>query len=105
LGDFGRVATEIAQDPPGKALPAGLTTTRSQAFVMSPGAPHTPPRVVALVVVVVAVGVCMMAAATMVPTMLGRLGAWPVFGIGFVALVGALAALWVIQKKRDRTSR
>ena len=64
---------------------------------MPPGAPHSPPLVVALVVVA-AVAVCMMAAAVMVPTMLGRLGAWPVLAGGSVALVGALWALWVIPR-------
>lgn len=68
------------------------------------GQPDTPLLVVGLVVVA-ALGVCMMAAAVMLPAMLGRLGAWPVLLSGFVALLGALYALWVIQKKRDRTLR
>ena len=71
---------------------------------MPPGAPHTPPLVVALVVVA-AVGVCMMAAAVMIPTMLGHLGVWPVLAGGSAGLIGALCGLWVIQKKRDRTLR
>ena len=71
---------------------------------MPPGVPPTPPLVVALAVVA-AVGACMLAAAVMAPTMLGDLGAWPVAIVGVVALVGALAALGMIQHKRDRPLR
>jgi hypothetical protein len=71
---------------------------------MLPSAPHTP-AVVVLLVVVTAVAVCMMAAAITVPDLLGRLGAWPVLVGGLVVVVGALSALWGIQKKRDRTLR
>ncbi len=71
---------------------------------MAPGTPAVPPRVFVLVALV-AVAVCMMAAAVMVPTLLGSIGAWPVFGVSFVMLVAALVALWLIQARRDRTLR
>jgi hypothetical protein len=53
--------------------------------------------------VIAALGVCAIAAAAMVPALLGSLGAWLVLVAGLVALVAALAALWVIQRRRDRT--
>jgi hypothetical protein len=55
--------------------------------------------------VLAGLGVCAIAAAVMVPAMLGRVGAWPVLVGGTVALVAALAALWVITKGRDRPLR
>jgi hypothetical protein len=61
--------------------------------------------VVVALVVLAAVGVCMVAAASLVPAMLGRLGGWPGLTVGFVALVAALTALWAVQKRRDRTLR
>lgn len=71
---------------------------------MPPRAPRVPASVF-LLVVVIAVAMCMMAAAVMLPAMLGDLGAWPVFGVSFVAFVSALLALWKIQARRDRTLR
>jgi hypothetical protein len=47
----------------------------------------------------------MVAAAGIVPGLLGHLGAWPVFVAGFLALLASLAGLWVTQKRRDRTLR
>jgi hypothetical protein len=47
----------------------------------------------------------MIAAAVMVPTMLGGLGAGPVLVGGFVALIASLSALWVFHRKRDETLR
>ena len=64
--------------------------------------PETPPRVV-LLVILAAVGVCMMAASTMLTSMLGSLGGWPVLAAGTVVLVASLAALWLIERKRDRS--
>jgi hypothetical protein len=37
--------------------------------------------------------------------MLDGAGAWPVLVAGLSALLVGLTALWVIQKKRDRTLR
>ncbi len=67
---------------------------------MPPSAPRTPPLVVVLTVAV-ALGICAVAAAIMVPVMLGR-GALPVLVVGLMTLAGALAALWMIQRRRDR---
>ena len=67
-----------------------------------PDPPRTPPWVVVLTAVV-ALGVCAVAAAVMVPALLGGLGAWPVIVGGVLVLIGALAALWVIMHRRDRT--
>jgi hypothetical protein len=53
--------------------------------------------------VLAALGVCAIAAAVMVPALLGSLGAWPVFVAGVLMLIAALPALWVIQRRRDRT--
>ena len=44
-----------------------------------------------------------MAAAVMVPALLGSLGSWPVLVAGLLLSVAALVALWVIQRRRDRT--
>ena len=52
---------------------------------------------------VVALGVCAIAAGVMVPALLGSLGAWPVLVAGVLMLIAALAALWVILRRRDRT--
>jgi len=71
---------------------------------MPPGPPSTPPLVVALTVLA-ALRVCAIAAAAMVPAMLGKVGAWPVLVGGTIALGAALAALWVIAKRRDRPLR
>jgi len=65
--------------------------------------PRTPPSVVVLTTVV-ALAVCAIAAAVMVPALLGSLGAWPVLVAGALVLIVALAALWVIQRRgRDRS--
>ena len=58
---------------------------------------------VVVLVVLVAVGVCATAAAAMVPALLGSLGSWPVLVGGLLLLVAALVALWMIQRRRDRT--
>jgi Flp pilus assembly protein TadB len=47
--------------------------------------------------------VCAIAAAVMVPALLGSLGGWPVLVAGVFMLLVALARLWVIQHRRDRT--
>jgi hypothetical protein len=52
---------------------------------------------------VAALGVCALAAAVLVPALLGSLGAWPVLVAGVLMLIAALVALWVIQRRRDRT--
>jgi hypothetical protein len=67
-----------------------------------PDPPRTPPLVFVLTVVA-AVGVCAIAAAVMVPALLGSLGAWPVLVAGLLMLITALPALWVIQRRRDHT--
>jgi hypothetical protein len=67
-----------------------------------PDPPRTPPLVFVLTVIV-ALGACAIAAAVMVPALLGSLGAWPVLVAGVEILIAALAALWVIQRRRDRT--
>ncbi len=67
-----------------------------------PNPPRVPPLVVVLTVVV-ALGVCAIAAAVMVPALLGSLGSWPVLVAGTLVLVAALAVLWVIQRRRDST--
>lgn len=85
------------------ALALGLAA-RASLIRMAPGPPRTPPLVVALVVLA-ALGACMVAAAGIVPGLLGHLGAWPVFVAGFLALLASLAGLWVTQKRRDRTLR
>ena len=51
----------------------------------------------------VAIGVCAIAAAVMVPALLGGLGSWLVLVAGVLMLIAALAALWVIMRRRDRT--
>jgi len=52
--------------------------------------------------VVAGLAVCAIAAAVMVPTMLGSVGAWPVLACGAVVLVAAVAALWMLYRRRDR---
>jgi protein-S-isoprenylcysteine O-methyltransferase Ste14 len=67
-----------------------------------PEPPRTP-RSVYVLTAVVAVGVCAMAAAVMVPALLGGLGAWPLIVAGVLLLIVGLGALWVIQRRRDRS--
>ena len=64
--------------------------------------PRTPPLVFVLTTVV-ALGVCAIAASVMAPGLLGSLGGWPLLVAGLLMLIAALAALWVIQRRRDRT--
>jgi biopolymer transport protein ExbB/TolQ len=52
--------------------------------------------------IVISLGVCAMAAAVMVLTMLGGVGAWPVLAAGCIVLVTALAVLWLSETRRDR---
>ena len=68
-------------------------------------APPRPSLVAGALAVVIALAICAMAAAVMVPTMLGGVGAWPVLIAGGVVLITALRGLWLIQKRRDRTLR
>ena len=70
---------------------------------MQPVAPRAS-LVMGALTVVVALGICAIAAAVMVPTMLGRVGAWPVLVAGCVLLTGALGGLWRIVKRRDLTA-
>ncbi len=65
---------------------------------------RTPWFVVALVLLV-ALGACAIAAASVVPAMLGGAGAWPVLVVGLTALLVGLTGLGLIQEKRDRTLR
>jgi hypothetical protein len=53
--------------------------------------------------VLAGLGVCGLAAAVMVPTMLGSVGAWPVLAVGFVVLLGAVGGLWRLYSRRDRS--
>jgi hypothetical protein len=71
---------------------------------MPPAPPQTPPLVIGLTVLV-GLSVSAIAAGVMVPAMLGSTGAWPVLVGGTIALVVALAGLWVIAKRRDRSLR
>jgi hypothetical protein len=63
--------------------------------------PRVPYSVVALTVVA-AVAACAVFLAALDPAVLGSVGALPVIVAG-VILIAALAALWVIQRRRDRT--
>ena len=64
------------------------------------------PSLVALALTVItALGICAIAAAVMVPTMLGGVGAWPVLLGGFVAVLVGLGGLWEVQRRRDRGLR
>ena len=69
------------------------------------GRPDRPPLKVVVLVVLAAVGVCMIAASMMVASMLGAFGGWPAVIVGFVLLTASLSGLWVIQKARDSTLR
>ena len=68
-------------------------------------APPRPSLAMGVLTVVIALGVCAIAAAVMVPAMLGGVGAWPVLVAGCVLLTVALCGLWLVQKRRDRTLR
>ena len=68
------------------------------------GTPKAALRVVVLVVVA-GIATCMIAAVSLVPAMLAPLDAWQVLAVSSIMLVGALIALWVIQRDRDRTLR
>jgi hypothetical protein len=64
-----------------------------------------PSLLVGALTVIIALGVCGIASAVMVPTMLGGVGAWPVLIAGSVMLIVALFGLWIIQQRRDDTLR
>jgi hypothetical protein len=55
--------------------------------------------------VVIALSVCAIAAAVMVPAMLGGADAWTVLVAACVLLTVALGGLWLIQRRRDQTLR
>jgi hypothetical protein len=59
----------------------------------------------AALTVAIALGVCAMAAAVMVPTMLGGVGSWPVLVAGCVLMMVGPGALWIVQRRRERTLR
>jgi hypothetical protein len=65
--------------------------------------PPRTPRLVFVLTVVVAVGACALVAGALVPALLGGLGAWPVVVAGLLLVIGALVALWVMHRRRDRT--
>jgi hypothetical protein len=65
--------------------------------------PHRPSLLVFALVVLAALGACTLAVASIAPTLLGGVDAWPAIAGGTVVLLAALAALWVIQRRRDRT--
>lgn len=67
---------------------------------VGPDAPRTSPLAVVLTVAA-ALGVCGLAVAVMVPTMLGGLSTWAVFGAGVVVLLVALGGLWALERQRD----
>jgi hypothetical protein len=67
---------------------------------MEPSPPR-PSLIMGALTVAVALSACAIAAAVMVPTMLGGVGAWPVLVAGCVLLTIALGGLWRIQKRRD----
>lgn len=69
---------------------------------VGPDAPRTSPLAVVLTVAA-ALGACGLAAAVMVPTMLGGLSTWAVFAAGVIVLLIALGGLWALQKQRDPT--
>ncbi|GEM_PF-3793754 len=65
-----------------------------------------PPRVASSVValtVVAALAACAIFVGGLAPAVLGSLGAWPLLVAGGLILIAALAALWVIQRRRDHT--
>lgn len=68
---------------------------------MQPDSPRPSAALLGLTVLA-GLAVCAMAAAVMVPTLLG-VGAWPVLGVGFVVLLAALGGLWRIFHQRDRS--
>jgi hypothetical protein len=55
--------------------------------------------------VFVGLGACAVAAGIMVPSMLGRIGAWLVVMVGLIALVASLVGLGTIETRRDRLPR
>jgi uncharacterized membrane protein len=71
---------------------------------MPPRPPQTSPLVIVLAVVA-GLGVCAIAAAVMVPTMLGRVGAWPVLAGGSIALIAALVGLLAIENAKLASAR
>jgi len=71
---------------------------------MPPGRHGTPWQVLALVVLV-GLGACLTAVSALVPAMLGAFGGWPALAVGLGVLAVALAALWRIQRRRDRMLR
>ena len=69
---------------------------------MPPPVPGSSPLALALAVIA-GLAACAIAAAVMVPTMLGGVGPWPVLIVGAVVLVVSLTALFVLHRRRDRT--
>jgi hypothetical protein len=51
----------------------------------------------------VALAVCAIFPVGFAPVVLGSLGAWPVLVATLLIPIGALAAPWMIHRRRDRT--
>jgi hypothetical protein len=66
-------------------------------------APRVPFFVVALTVVAAVAACAIFVGGLVGPAVLGSVGGWPLVVAGGVVLVAALAALWVIQHRRDHT--
>jgi membrane protein YdbS with pleckstrin-like domain len=68
-------------------------------------APDPPPTsaLVLLLTVIAGLAVCAVAAAIMVPAMLGAVGAWPALVAGSLVLVATLTALFLLHRRRDRS--
>jgi predicted tellurium resistance membrane protein TerC len=64
-----------------------------------------PPVKVLVLVILAAIGVCLIAAAMMDSVDLGVLGGWPGVVAGFVLLTVSIGGLWITQRERDRTLR
>jgi hypothetical protein len=79
-----------------------VSTTQPTKVSLVLNPPRVPSSVVALTVVA-AIAACAIFVGGLGPAVLGSFGGWRLVVAGGLVLITALAALWVIQHRRDHT--
>lgn len=72
---------------------------------MRPGPAARQSGAYAALTVIVGLGACLIGVVCTGPTMIEPLGAWTALSVGSGAVIVALAGLWWLERRRDRTPR
>ena len=82
-----------------------LRTTGRVSLSGVPRDPSRPSTLVVVLVVLIGLGSCALAVGAIAPDLLGSVGGWRSVAGGEVVVLAALAVLWIVQRRRDRTLR